>query len=160
MQDGSIGVSLAVEASLLEVERLATDDAAAMLDREERLAPLQVAAIGATLGKPPVGFVEGHPLAVLSGLTLAGWERRQALVVERDTVAAAVFGQAIAELLRCEARPATARAVGGQLDGGAMQRLGWRGRNGVGRATGALGHARGGEPTKCTRILSSNMELI
>jgi len=65
VQDGSIGVSLAVEASLLEVEGLATDDAAAMLGCEERLAPLQVAAIGATLGKPPVGFVEGHPLAVL-----------------------------------------------------------------------------------------------
>jgi len=100
VQDGSIGVPLAVEASLLEVEGLATDGAAAVLEREELLAALEVRGVGAAFGKPPVGLVEGHPFAVLRALTLAGRERRQAFVVERDTVAAAVFSQAIAELLR------------------------------------------------------------
>jgi hypothetical protein len=80
VQDGRIG-RLAVEPRILEVEGLATDDTATALRRQELLTPLEVGAVGAAGGKPPVRLVEGHPLAVLRGLALAGWERRQAFVV-------------------------------------------------------------------------------
>lgn len=146
MQDGGAVGGLAVGSGVLEVEGLAADHAASVLGREELLAPLEVGGVGAARREPPVRLVERHPLAVLGGLTLAGRERRQALVVESDAVAGAVFGQALAKLFGRDARPATASAIRGGAPGIASagrRRRGCGGgsRTGSRRSAGTSGHA-------------------
>lgn len=140
MQHGSLGRWLSVEAGLLEVEGLATHLAATMLGCQELLVALELGGVGASLGKAAVGLVEGHPLAVLRRLTPAGRERRQALVIEGNSVAGAVFGQTLAKLFGCEARPTTARAVRGGTDANAPTRRRRGAGSGYQSQAGASGH--------------------
>lgn len=112
---GIVGIAVdrvgIVEARVGDIQGLAADGTTALLLGQQLLAQLEVGRGRLTLGEPPVGLVEGHPLPVLLGLALAGWKRRQALVVEANTVPLAVGGNPGLELFAGEPWSAAARAV-------------------------------------------------
>ncbi len=117
----------------VDIQGLAAHGTTAMLLGQQLLAPLEVGRGGLTLGEPPVGLVERHPLPVLLGLALAGRKRRQALVVEGNAVPLAVGGNPGPQLLVGEPWSAAVRAVEARsVRGRGFQRLAW-GRRAPGR---------------------------
>src|SRR5262245_56374733 len=118
MQQGWIHEPVARDDRLQDVDRLEADRAATMLGREQlvavvqrdpglarrshrpvllaehaglhgrRIAPFALSAPSSA--QPAPELVEGDPLAVLGGLALAGWERRQAFGARRGREALAI----------------------------------------------------------------------
>ena len=87
----------------------------------------------------PRGLVEGHPLAVLERLALAGGERRKSVVDDACLVAATVGGEALAKLLGRDAGTA-GRRRGETLQAGSAAGL-ERGGTGCGPTRpGGSGH--------------------
>jgi len=101
-----------VEAGFGDIQGLSAHGTAALLLRQQLPQPVEVGRGRPSLGEPPVGFVESHPLPVLIGLALAGRKRRQAEVIEANAVPLAVGDDPGPQLLVGEPWTAAARPGG------------------------------------------------